>query len=101
MDKFTLNREDTVLLVIDIQEKLVPVMKYKDQVINNNKILISAAKEMKFPVIATEQYPKGLGQTVPELFELIDNENIFAKNSFTAYTDEVKETLMALGKKRY
>ncbi len=100
MDKFTLNREDTVLLVIDIQEKLVPVMKYKDQVINNNKILISAAKEMKFPVIATEQYPKGLGQTVPELFELIDNENIFAKNSFTAYTDEVKETLMALGKKK-
>jgi len=100
MDKFTLNREDTVLLVIDIQEKLVPVMKYKDQVINNNKILISAAKEMKFPVIATEQYPKGLGQTVPELFELIDNENIFAKNSFTAYTDEVKKTLMALGKKK-
>ena len=48
MDKFTLNREDTVLLVIDIQEKLVPVMKYKDQVINNNKILISAAHEMNF-----------------------------------------------------
>ncbi len=100
MDKFTLNREDTVLLVIDIQEKLVPVMKYKDQVINNNKILISAAHEMNFPVIATEQYPKGLGQTVPELLEIIDKDNIFAKNSFTAYIDEVKHALISLGKKK-
>lgn len=100
MDKYTLNREDTVLFVIDIQEKLVPVMKYKDQVINNNKILINGAKEMNFPVIATEQYPKGLGSTVPELLSLMNESNIFAKNSFTAYTDEVKDALGALGKKK-
>lgn len=100
MDKFILNREDTVLMIIDIQEKLVPVMKYRDQVINNNKILISAAKEMKFPIIATEQYPKGLGRTVPEILDLIDDENIFAKTSFTAYTDDVKKALKALGKKK-
>ena len=100
MDKFTLKKEDTVLMVIDIQERLVPVMKYKDQVINNTNILITAAKEMDFPVIATEQYPKGLGRTVPELVDLLDEENIFAKNSFTAYTDEVKEALKSLGKKK-
>ena len=100
MDKFTLNREDTVLMVIDIQEKLVPVMKYKDQVIDNNRILITAAKEMEFPVIATEQYPRGLGRTVPELLDLLDENNVFAKNSFTAYTDEVKGTLKSLGKKK-
>lgn len=100
MDKFTLNREETVLLVIDIQEKLVPVMDYKDQVINNNKILISAAQQMDFPVVATEQYPKGLGQTVPELLKLIDKDNIFAKNSFTAYTDEVRDALKSLNKKK-
>jgi len=100
MDKFTLTREDTVLLVIDIQERLAPVMKYKDQVINNNKILLAAAKEMKFPVIATEQYPKGLGRTVAELLELIDDKQIYSKNSFTAYTDEVKEALKFLDKKK-
>lgn len=100
MDKFTLNREDTVLLVIDIQEKLVPVMKYRDQVIDNNKILITAAREMNFPVIATEQYPKGLGRTVPELIDLIQEDNIYAKNSFTACTDEVREALKSLGKKK-
>lgn len=98
MDKFTLNREDTVLFIIDIQEKLAPVMKYKEQVVNNNKVLITAAKEMNFPMIVTEQYPKGLGRTVTELLELIDEDNIYAKNSFTAYTDEVKEALKSLGK---
>lgn len=100
MDKFTLKREDTVLLVIDIQERLAPVMKYKEQVINNSKILIKAAKEMEFPVIATEQYPKGLGRTVPELRDLIDDSSVFSKNSFSAYTDEVKEALKSLGKKK-
>ena len=100
MGKFNLNREDTVLLEIDIQERLVPVMKYRNQVIKNNLILITAAKEMNFPVIATEQYPKGLGRTVPELLDLIGEENIFAKNSFTAYTDEVKSTLENLAKKK-
>ena len=100
MDKFTLNREDSLLMVIDIQERLVPVMKYKDQVINNTNILITAAKEMNFPVIVTEQYPKGLGRTVPELIDLVEEENIYSKNSFTAYTDEVKEALKSLGKKK-
>ena len=100
MDRFTLNREDTVLLVIDIQEKLVPVMKYKEQVINNTKILIKAAKEMNFPVIATEQYPKGLGPTFSELDDLIEEDNVFVKNSFSACTDEVSEVLKSLGSRK-
>ncbi|HHT69518.1 MAG TPA: hydrolase [Firmicutes bacterium] len=99
MEKYTLNRDDTVLLEIDIQEKLVPVMKYRDQVIRNNIILITAAREMDFPVLATEQYPKGLGRTVPELLDLMEEQNIFSKNSFTAYTDDVRSALHALGRK--
>jgi len=100
LNKFILDREDTVLMIIDIQDKLVPVMKYRDQVINNNKILVSAAKEMGFPHLVTEQYPKGLGKTVPEILDLIDEEIVFEKNSFTAYIDEVKDTLKSLGKKK-
>lgn len=100
MGKFTLNREDTALLVIDIQERLAPVMEYKDQVIRNNAILIVAAREMGFPVLATEQYPKGLGRTVVELQDLIPEESIFVKNSFTGYTDEVKTALAELDKKQ-
>ncbi|NLL47353.1 MAG: hydrolase, partial [Firmicutes bacterium] len=43
MDRFTLKREDTILFVIDIQERLVPVMKYKDQVIKNTQVLLEGA----------------------------------------------------------
>jgi len=100
LEEFTLDRENTVLLEIDIQDKLVPVMKYKDQVIRNAKILITAAREMNVPVIATEQYPKGLGRTVLELLSLMDEENIFSKNSFTAYTDQVKAALQKRAKKK-
>lgn len=100
MDKFTLNREDTVLMVIDIQERLVPVMKYRDRVIDNNRILLTATEEMNFPVLVTEQYPKGLGRTVPELLEFVNEDYIYAKNSFTAYIDDVKEALKSLGKKK-
>jgi len=50
VDKYILNKEDAVLFIIDIQDKLVPAMEYKDQIIKNNKILINAAKEMNFPL---------------------------------------------------
>ena len=100
MNEFVLTREEAVLFVIDIQERLVPVMKYRDQVIQNSQVLITAATEMGFPVIATEQYPKGLGRTVPELLDRLGAESIFAKNSFTAYTDEVKGALAKLGRKK-
>ncbi len=100
MDQFTLERQETLLLVIDIQERLAPVIEGKDQVIANTKILIEAAKTMDFPLLATEQYPKGLGRTVPVLLDLIGEERILSKNSFTAYTPEVKAALEAQGRKK-
>lgn len=100
MDQFTLERQETLLLVIDIQERLAPVIEGKDRVIANTKILIEAAKTMDFPLLATEQYPKGLGRTVPVLLDLIGEERILSKNSFTAYTPEVKAALEAQGRKK-
>ncbi len=100
MDQFTLERQETLLLVIDIQERLAPVIDGKDRVIANTKILIEAAKTMDFPLLATEQYPKGLGRTVPVLLDLIGEERILSKNSFTAYTPEVKAALEAQGRKK-
>jgi len=68
IDKFMLDREDTVFLIVDIQEKLATVMKEKDKVVRNNQHLIELAKMTGMPVLVTEQYPKGLGPTVlPEL----------------------------------
>lgn len=101
MKKYTLNREDTLLFIIDIQDRLVPVMKYGEKVIKNNLILIEASKELQIPVILTEQYPRGLGSTVDEIGEKLDNKvKKFEKLSFTGYTDEVKQALEESGKKK-
>lgn len=100
MEKFKLRREDCCLLVIDIQERLTPVMKYKDQVIENTKILLEGAKEMDIPVLVTEQYPKGLGSTVEEIKDHLGEAKIFAKKSFTAYIDEVRRELKDLNRNK-
>lgn len=100
MNKFTLDKQEAVLMVIDIQDRLIPAMKVADQVIENTNILVCAAKEFNMPIITTEQYPKGLGNTVPQLKDLINSNYLFEKNSFTAYTDEVKLALEQLGRKK-
>jgi len=58
---------DTGLLVIDVQEKLTPLISRSAEVIRNIAFLIDAARILDMPVQATEQYPKGLGATVSEL----------------------------------
>ncbi len=58
---------DTGLLVIDVQERLVPKVLDPQALIREIGFLIDAARLLDMPVVATEQYPKGLGATVPEL----------------------------------
>lgn len=67
MNKYFLDREDAVLLIVDIQERLAAVMKERDKVVKNCLHLIELAKMLNIPVVGTEQYPKGLGKTVPEI----------------------------------
>ncbi|MBM7581184.1 nicotinamidase-related amidase [Caldicoprobacter guelmensis] len=100
MDKFELKKEQSVLMVIDIQERLVPVMERRDQVIRNAQILISAAQRLDIPVIVTEQYPKGLGRTVKELSDMLGDFQAFEKLSFSAYIPEVAAQLARLGRKK-
>ena len=100
MNKFTLDKDNCVLMVIDIQEKLVPAMQKVHKVIKNTRTLIATAKEFNIPIITTEQYPKGLGKTVTELQSLVDPNYLFEKVSFTAYTPQVKGLLQSLNKKK-
>ncbi len=62
---------DSVLVVIDMQEKLLPLVKDWETVLRNVEKLVKVAKILGMEVLATEQYPKGLGRTVPELVELL------------------------------
>ncbi len=59
--------EESVLVVIDMQERLVPAMQAPARTIRNTRTLLSSAQEIGVPIIMTEQYPAGLGRTVPEL----------------------------------
>ena len=67
IDKFMLDRNKAMLLIIDIQERLAVVMDRKDQVVKNTQHLIELAKLQNLPTVVTEQYPKGLGKTIPEI----------------------------------
>ena len=79
-----LNTDDTVFLIIDVQDKLVNMLKNSDEIAKNNTILAKAANILGVPIIATEQYPKGLGNTISEVREYIKEEELCEKTSFSA-----------------
>lgn len=87
------NKDNTLLLVIDLQEKLMPAIYESDKIIKNSATLLKVFEMYGIKKIATEQYPKGLGQSVDEIKENLDDENIFPKTSFDAITDEVSSYL--------
>jgi nicotinamidase-related amidase len=66
-----MSRHDTALLVVDVQEKLMDRMKVRDLIVWNIRRLIETAGILGMPVAATEQYPKGLGETVAELAPIL------------------------------
>ncbi|MBS7635563.1 isochorismatase family protein [Candidatus Bathyarchaeota archaeon] len=60
-----LSREKSVLVIIDVQEKRFPLIHDKERVLENLRKLIQFAKIVGMSIILTEQYPKGLGRTIP------------------------------------
>ena len=66
-----LSRDDSLLVVVDVQEKLVPAVPAAPRVIARVRLLLEAARVLNVPVLATEQYPKGLGPTVKEIRDLL------------------------------
>ena len=66
-----MTRANGALLIVDVQEKLMPLIGHRNLVVANAVRLVQAAQLLEIPVWATEQYPKGLGPTVPELARLI------------------------------
>ena len=80
--QFRLKVEDTALLVVDIQEKLLPKIMQAGEVLRNASFLVNAAKVLGVPVIATEQYPKGLGPTVEPIRGLLTT--VWEKKTFSA-----------------
>lgn len=82
MHRFTLDKEEVLFVIVDIQEKLAAVMSERQKVIDNCLHLIELAKLQKIPVIITEQYPKGLGPTVTEIRNVLDDYKPVEKITF-------------------
>src|SRR5262245_56504704 len=72
------------LLVIDIQERLIPAMHSAEELIENAARLIKGATVLALPVFASEQYRKGLGKTVPEISTSIAGFSPVEKLTFSA-----------------
>lgn len=75
--------ENTVGLVIDIQERLFPVMWEKEILLKNCKILITGLEKLAIPIVVSQQYTKGLGETLPEIKSLIPDFNFAEKRNFS------------------
>lgn len=84
-DRFFLEPDKAVLVVIDVQEKLCVAMDHKvlGKLVKNIGILLETASELNVPVVVTEQYVKGLGATLPELKEKAMTAPCFEKMSFS------------------
>lgn len=78
-----LKRENTALLIIDVQERILGVMRNHEDLIDNILKLIKGAKILGVPIYYTEQYPKGLGSTVPVLKKELDSSEAIQKMSFS------------------
>lgn len=100
MDKYILYKEETALMIIDIQERLIPAMKYGQKVIENTKKLSSISKALNIPIIITEQYPRGLGNTVSEINQIVEGTAKYEKMKFSACTEEVNNVLSNHAKKK-
>jgi nicotinamidase-related amidase len=81
----TLEPDQCTLLVVDIQEKLLPPIFEKDRLLRNSQLLIRLARIVNIPVIATTQYASGLGNTVPEIASLLPQARAIDKLEFSCF----------------
>jgi len=96
-----LTLENTVLLIIDIQGKLVRSMCEKEALIENFQKIIRGAQILGIPILWTEQNPKGLGPTIPDIARLLPNLQPIPKLSFSCCSNErFMQELKALSRKQ-
>jgi nicotinamidase-related amidase len=81
--------EQCALIVVDLQEKLLPPIWRKEQLVKNAQLLIRLAGILKIPAIVTTQYAKGLGNTVPEIASLLPESAPIDKLMFSCFGSDV------------
>lgn len=86
--------ERCALVVIDIQQKLLPPIFQKEQLVRNAQLLIRAAEILKIPALISTQYAKGLGAIVPEISSLLPQTEAIDKTLFSCFGSDAFCTLL-------
>ncbi len=93
-------KEDAILLAVDFQEKLMPAIKNNEEIAKTIAKLAKGCQVLDVPILVTQQYTKGLGDTIPELKEEINEFNYIEKSTFSCCGgSDFMDVLKATGKK--
>jgi nicotinamidase-related amidase len=96
-----LKADNAMVMIVDVQAKLVPAMHDRESLLRNLQILIRGARILSLPLLWVEQNPAGLGPTVPEIAACLGGHNPIPKMSFSACgASEVMEALRASGRRQ-
>lgn len=92
--------EDSAAILVDIQERLVPAMYRGEETVKSCVSLIQGLQILNIPILAARQYPKGLGDLVEPVRDVLGVYKSYDKMSFSVYGDpKMKEKLREMGKK--
>jgi nicotinamidase-related amidase len=89
MARRPLEPEHCALIVVDMQEKLLPPIWERERLVHNAQLLIRLAGALKIPALVTTQYAKGLGSTVPEISSLLPDHPPIDKLMFSCFGSDV------------
>ena len=95
-----LSVEDTMALVVDYQERLMPVISGHEALEKRSVTLLKGLKTLGVPMVMTQQYTKGIGMTVPSITEAVGSSDYLDKLTFSCFEDEaIRRELLRLDKK--
>lgn len=88
--------DNALLLVVDVQDRLLPAIHDSTAVVEACRRIIEAAKVLEVPMVVTEQYPEGIGRTCQPLLECLGDAPLYTKIRFSACVESVVEKLASL-----
>lgn len=86
--EYVATREDSLLLIVDIQQAMLKAIDSWEIVVGKVKQLIRSANALEVPILLTEQYKRGLGETLPELIQEIESPQVVQKEHFSACLED-------------
>ncbi|MDI6693270.1 MAG: isochorismatase family protein [Anaerosomatales bacterium] len=96
-----IRREDAVVVVVDVQDRLAAAMPRRAATVAAARMLVLGAGELGVPVIATRQYPQGIGEIVPEIAETLSRARVIDKMSFDCMAEPAfAEALRGFGRRQ-